>query len=260
MNRQLALLLLQWVPLPAPVVRLLSPQAAEVHAAAEYLGAGRLIYLSLDPHATFVFWLKSCAYALAFALTLLLVHRRRRLRWLCIAIVLSGMIQAYYGSAMHLMRQDAEVLGTEILHSSVASGSYVNRNHLAGLLEMSLAIGIGLMIAQLEDLPKRVWQQLVRPHVVDRPHDAVDVVALPRGRREVQRDVRRVGPVEQPCRQAVVLRQREPVPRRVVGHVVAVRVLAEVADQLSLQARRIAPEPEYVERVLRAIELIALKM
>lgn len=65
--------------MPAAWVRLLSPQAAMLHAGADYLGPERLITLSVDSHASFVFWLKHCAYALAFALTLLLVHGRTRL-------------------------------------------------------------------------------------------------------------------------------------------------------------------------------------
>ena len=152
-------LLVQWLPMPAAWVRLLSPQAAALHAGADYLQPGRFVTLSIDPHASFVFWLKSCAYAVAFALTLLLVHGRWRLACLCGAIVASGMLQAFYGSFMHLARIDFEVLGMPIQHSSQASGSYVNRNHLAGLLEMSLGIGIGLMVAQLEDRPRRSWTQ-----------------------------------------------------------------------------------------------------
>ena len=158
----LLFLLAQWTPLPAALVRLLSPQAAELHAAADYLQPRRLITLSVDPHATFVFWLKSCAYALAFLLTLLLVHSRTRLAWLCVAIVVSGMLQAYYGSVMHLAKMDIDVLGMPIPHSSQASGAYVNRNHLAGLLEISLAVGIGLMIAQLDDRPSRSWRALAQ--------------------------------------------------------------------------------------------------
>ena len=140
---------------------LLSPQAWALHAGAEYLDPDRLITLSVDPHASFVFWLKSCAYATAFALTLLLVHGRTRLAWLCGAIVASGMIQAFYGSLMHLAKVDMEILGMPIQHAAQASGGYVNRNHLAGLLEMSLAMGIGLMIAQLEDRPRRSWRDFL---------------------------------------------------------------------------------------------------
>ena len=158
----LTLLLVQCIPLPVDLVRLISPQAAEVHAGAAYLGGGGKITLSLDPDASFTFWLKSCAYVLAFALTLALVRRRRRLLWLCGAIVATGVLQAVYGSLMHLAGADIAVLGTPIFHASQASGSYVNRNHLAGLLEMCLAVGIGLMIAQLEDRPSRSWKEFAQ--------------------------------------------------------------------------------------------------
>lgn len=157
----LAYLLLQWLPMPAAWVRFLSPEAAALHAGADYLDRDRLITLSIDPHATFVFWLKSCAYAAAFALTLFLVHGRRRLAWLCGAIVASGLIQGFLGSLLHLAGVDLEVLGMPVLHSTQASGSYVNRNHLAGLLEMTLAVGIGLMVGQLEDRPRRSWREFV---------------------------------------------------------------------------------------------------
>jgi O-antigen ligase len=148
--------------MPPAWLRLLSPQAAALHAGADYLQPGRYVTLSIDPHASFVFWLKNCAYALAFVLTLLLVHGRTRLAWLCGAIVASGLLQAFYGSFMHLARIDFEVLGMPIHHSSEASGGYVNRNHLAGLLEMTLAMGIGLMVAQLEDRPRRSWSEFFK--------------------------------------------------------------------------------------------------
>jgi putative inorganic carbon (HCO3(-)) transporter len=155
-------LLLQWLPMPAALLKLLSPQAAALHAGADYLRPGRLVTLSIDPHASFVFWLKNCAYALAFVLTLLLVHGRTRLAWLCGAIVASGLLQAFIGSFLHLARIDFEVLGMPIWHSSQASGGYVNRNHLAGLLEMTLSVGIGMMIGQLEDRPRRSWHDFLK--------------------------------------------------------------------------------------------------
>jgi len=158
----LAYLAVQWLPMPAPWVRLLSPQAAALHAGADYLWPDRLITLSVDPHATFVFWLKHCMYGLAFALTLVLVHGRRRLAWLCGAIVASGLLQAFYGSFMHLARINIEVLGMPIRHAGEVSGAYVNRNHLAGLLEMTLAVGIGLMVGQLKDHPRRSWHDFLR--------------------------------------------------------------------------------------------------
>jgi len=150
---------LQWLPMPLGWVAALSPRAGELHALA---GEASTATLSIDPHATKVFWLKSLAWALAFTLTLLVVSSRRRLIWLCYVIVAAGLVQAIYGALMHLSGTNLVVLDTPIAHASQASGFYVNRNHLAGLLEMTLAVGIGLMIGQLEDHGPRTWKQFVR--------------------------------------------------------------------------------------------------
>jgi len=149
----------QCVQLPVGWVAALSPRSAELHV----LGGEVVnVTLSIDPHATKVFWLKSLAWGFAFALALLVVSSRRRLVWLCYVIVASGVVQAIYGSLMHLSGTNLIVLDTPIAHAAQASGFYVNRNHLAGLLEMTLAVGIGLMIAQLDDRGQRTWKQFVR--------------------------------------------------------------------------------------------------
>ena len=150
---------LQWLPLPIGVVQSLSPNAAALHALGDG-GGERFATLSIEPHAARVFWLKSCAWALAFLLTLLLVDSRKRLWWIGGALVTSGLVQAIFGGLMHLGGENMLVMDTLVAHASQASGFYVNRNHLAGLLEMTLAVGVGLMIAQLDDRPSRCWKQL----------------------------------------------------------------------------------------------------
>ena len=166
----LAYLALHWTPLPANLVRALSPQSAAVHALAAPYGdpygdphaAGAWITLSLDPNASFVFWLKSCAYAVAFFLTLALTHTRERARLIALVLVLSGLAQAVYGGLMHLSGTDLELFGTKIPHSAQASGGFVNRNHLAGFLEITLALGIGLMVGSLRETGRRSWRQFWR--------------------------------------------------------------------------------------------------
>jgi len=139
------------LPLPADLVRVLSPQAAALHAlAAPYAtssGASAWTTLSVDLAASLAFWLKSCAYACAFFLTLALAPTRERARLIAYMLVLSGLAQAVYGGLMHLSGSDLEIFGTKINHSGQASGGFVNRNHLAGFLEITLAMGIGLMVA-----------------------------------------------------------------------------------------------------------------
>ncbi len=160
----LAYLAFHWVPLPAALVGVLSPEAAKVHALVADYGAngGATAYLSVDPDSSFVFWLKSCAYATAFFLTIVLCRDRSRLRLVAYWLVFSGLLQAVYGGLMHLSGEDLVLFGARVTHAAQASGGFVNRNHLAGFLEIALAVGIGLLIADLEDTGRRSWRRFAR--------------------------------------------------------------------------------------------------
>jgi O-antigen ligase len=160
----LAYLMLHWIPLPAQWIAALSPEAAALHRlAADYApGGGAHATLSVDPNASFVYWLKSCAYAAAFFLTLAFAGTRERARLLAFILVLSGLVQAAYGALMHLSGTNLEIFGALIPHAAHASGGFVNRNHLAGFLEITLALGIGLMIGALQETGRRSWRQFWR--------------------------------------------------------------------------------------------------
>jgi O-antigen ligase len=160
----LAYLALHWLPLPAPWVAALSPEAAALHrlAAGYAADGGARVTLSVDPHASFVYWLKSCAYAVAFFLALAFASTRSRARVLAFILVLSGLVQAIYGGLMHLSGTNLEIFGAAVPHAAQASGGFVNRNHLAGFLEITLALGIGLMIGALRETGPRSWRQFWR--------------------------------------------------------------------------------------------------
>jgi hypothetical protein len=110
-----------------------------------------------------------------------------------------------------------------------------------------------------EPPPQHLGCELVRARVVDGPDHAVAVEEAHIPGREVQRHVGRVRPVEQPRRQAVVLPESEPVPHRIHGHLIARRVLAEVPQQLALEAAGVPAEPhqaraQILARVVPATE------
>ena len=161
---------LQLIALPTGWVQTLSPKAHETQAlAAAALGLplpARLT-LSLEPHATLDFLLKSVAWSAAFALTLLLVDRKQRLALLLQTLVICGMLQALYGSVMVLSGLEYGFPGNgfpgkKVDNLGVATGTYVNRNHLAGYLNLCLAAGIGLMIARLGGEAVHNWRQRLR--------------------------------------------------------------------------------------------------
>ena len=96
------------------------------------------IRLTLDLFASINTWLKSLAYVLLFALTLLLVNSRQRLRMLLYSLVFSGLLQAIYGS-----------LSLALEGGGVTKGTFINRNHYAAYLVLCLSVGIGLLIAAM---------------------------------------------------------------------------------------------------------------
>jgi len=154
----LLFLLLQIVGLPAVWVEAVSPGAGELFG---LVGLGRFT-LSLDPFAASAFLLKSLAYSGVFALSLLLLRRSRRIRLMVMVLVLSGVVQAVYGGLMVLSGLEWGFLFEKEYYRGLATGTFINRNHLAGYLEMSLAAGIGLLVADLGEGGALNWRQRLR--------------------------------------------------------------------------------------------------
>lgn len=117
--------------------------------------------ISIDPHATEDQWLKSLMVFEAFALTMLLVNSHRRVNILAVTLLLAGTFQAVYGTLIAI--SGAEVIWNKVNHTGgSATGTFINRNHFAGYLEMTLAIGLGLLIANLETTKANTWREHLR--------------------------------------------------------------------------------------------------
>ena len=141
----------QLVPLPLGVLELISPQAARWHLAAAAPAALAAAPLTLDPYATLEAACKSMAYVAFFALSLVLLTERDRIRYAAYALIASGVLQALYGALTSL-----QSLG------DVATGSFANRNHYAAYLTMCLSVGIGVLIATLSGTNGRSWGRFLR--------------------------------------------------------------------------------------------------
>ncbi|WP_198265036.1 hypothetical protein [sulfur-oxidizing endosymbiont of Gigantopelta aegis] len=93
---------------------------------------------------------------------LLLIKSTQRLRLFAWVIVISGVFQAVYGSVMTLSGIEYGFFVEKDTYRGVATGTFVNRNHLAGYLEMSLAIGVGLLISTLYETQAGNWREFFR--------------------------------------------------------------------------------------------------
>ena len=106
-----------------------------------------LLGSSADPAATALSLILGLAYSLLFLLIISLFGTRTRLLWLLSVLVISGTLQAFYGTFMALSGFEWSFLGETHSSRGTASGTFVNRNHFAGYIELTLACGIGLMMA-----------------------------------------------------------------------------------------------------------------
>jgi putative inorganic carbon (hco3(-)) transporter len=118
--------------------------------------------LSIAPETTYVHWLESLTYFGLYLLVLLTAQTRRRLRVLGMTLVIAGLGQALYGSLMTLSGLEYGFLEKKTAYLGNATGTFVNRNHLAGYLEICAAMGVGLVVADLRSGSARSWRLWLR--------------------------------------------------------------------------------------------------
>jgi O-antigen ligase len=102
--------------------------------------------ISVDTSVTIKMALLSTAYFCLFLLLLLLIDSRKKLLLFCYLLLISGLFQAMYGSLMTLSGMEYLLGIKKKYYLGFATGTFVNRNHFAGYLEMTLSIGMGLLM------------------------------------------------------------------------------------------------------------------
>jgi putative inorganic carbon (hco3(-)) transporter len=152
---------LHLLPLPATLLRALSPASHALHAAAAQLNGLEPLYtLSILPSATVDHLVLSASYAALFWLVLVTVAQDRpRQRMLLNTLLLAGLAQALYGTLMTLSGAEYGFLERKVYGLGEATGTFVNRNHLAGYLEVTLCAGLALILADLRPRPEAGWRQ-----------------------------------------------------------------------------------------------------
>ena len=121
-----------------------------------WVGIQWLSCVTMDSGATAQALIIGLGYTLLFVLVINLFHTRKRLTLLLGTLVVSGTLQAFYGSFISLS-------GFEGLFGRAGgstTGTFINRNSLAGYLGLTLSAGIGLLLA-LRDTRPFSWAQLI---------------------------------------------------------------------------------------------------
>ena len=157
----LVLLLLRRLRL-TPALRAAWPALAALVAAQAWVALQLAFGISVAPDSTRMALLLGCALVAAFVLVLLLVDSRERVLFSARVLVWCGVFQAFFAAAMMMSGVEQVAFLDKSFGRGSATGTFVNRNHLAGFLEMNLAIGIGMLVAQLHRYPAANWREFLR--------------------------------------------------------------------------------------------------
>ncbi len=129
------------------------PMAALLLLGQLWVAAQWLLGLTQDNGATYQSLMLGLSYCVLFIVVISLFNTRKRLNLLLGTLIVSGTFQAFWGAFMTLSGVEWLLTGPKTSYLGVATGTFVNRNHLAGYLELTLACGIGLLMALRDGRP-----------------------------------------------------------------------------------------------------------
>ena len=134
-----AFVLLQVCPLPVSLAPLFG-------RAPDDLVAKSYFTVSMAPYQTVSHLLLLATYLTVFFLTLVLCRDSNAKRRLVFAILLLGVFEALYGLIQYLTGWQQIFTYVKKYYLEEATGTYVNRNHFAGFLEMILPFAVVLTL------------------------------------------------------------------------------------------------------------------
>ena len=164
----LAAIAIQIIPLPAAIVRVLSPHAAEIVTAVRLtpLGVGRSPWmtLSVNPDATLLSLGTVVLGALSFWIARAVFSAGGGTRLFCRAMAFMGVLAAVMAVIQKAVAPRSVLFLVEpAARSASPFGAFVNRNHFAAWLLMVAAPVVGYSIARLHIHPARrgPWRESI---------------------------------------------------------------------------------------------------
>lgn len=139
--------LVQLLPWPDVVLAYVAPGIADAHREAATLLGHVPSAATLDRQATLDEFLRRSAYLAFMLIAAAVAVRRGGLELIARAVVYAALINAIYGIANYLTHGEF-LFFKPAMHDylNVVSGTYVNKNHFAGLMELALPIAVYMVI------------------------------------------------------------------------------------------------------------------
>ncbi|PID58901.1 hypothetical protein CSB45_02560 [candidate division KSB3 bacterium] len=148
-----ALVVFQMIPLPTALLRFVSPAAYHFYAdaaSAIQVEVPHALTVSMSRHATETGFHTLMAYTGVFFLIVNNLRSPRQIKRLMYTIAAVGVVEAFYG-LLDYLSGGQQIFLHHHTHSFGLSGSFVNKNHFAGYLELAIPLLLSLLVFQLEE-------------------------------------------------------------------------------------------------------------
>src|SRR5580658_10458403 len=139
------IVLLQLCPLPASLLHRVAGRdvpPTHIHAA----------YLSFEPYATRTHFLILLTCFIAFYFAQVIGQDRRRKQFFIGALIALGTFEAFYGLVQYLSGWQQIFAYVKKFDLEEATGTYINRNHYAGFLELILPFSLAFVFYEYAKL------------------------------------------------------------------------------------------------------------
>ncbi len=152
----ISLIVIQLIPLPSFLIKFISPLTFEVKKNAceimQVSSNDSIAWMNLSHYnfATYNELFKLLAYAALYFMVINSVKDQKRINVLIYVFVGMGLFQVIYGIVQTYSSSQKIWWWTNIYGKGWVTGTYINRNHLAGFLEMLLPICFGFVIANIK--------------------------------------------------------------------------------------------------------------
>ena len=152
----IALVIFQVVPLPGALLRLLRPDDGAWSATLPGSHDHSFSSLSIAPYNTRIHLILVVCGAAVFFFARMLGRDRASRRRLVTWLVTLGTFEALYGLVQYLTGWQKIFGYVKKYNLEEATGTYINRNHFAGFLEMVIPFGVALVLYESAKLPRKV--------------------------------------------------------------------------------------------------------
>jgi O-antigen ligase len=142
--------LIQLIPVPTGMAEVVGAKLITLYAELPLSTTADSEYLSLDRSATFAGFIRQCSLVALFFCVLALTTSASRLKTMLGLLLLVGFAEALYGLLIYFGGDELGMWSPGQAQVTV-SGTYVNQNHFAGLMEMTIPVGMGLLLSVRPD-------------------------------------------------------------------------------------------------------------